>query len=208
MRYGELPTSLGIIEANVEEMFFYQYLPVKLAGQIQPVYEDRLKVFDVIIGRIACHFIGSFGLDAYKNHYMYVTAKHMYQKPNCEFNRPGWHSDGYLTNDINYIWCNNNPTTFNTFPFKLSADHELSLTEMEQQAMKKHEVLYADNEILMLNQYNIHRVTPTKNAGMRAFLKVSFSLEKYNLIGNTHNPLIDYNWEMKPRKIERNHPIA
>jgi hypothetical protein len=41
---------------------------------------------------------------------------------------------------------------------------------------------------------------------MRAFLKVSISKDKYDLIGNSHNYLLDYDWQMKERKQERNIP--
>ncbi len=208
MKYGQLPISLGCYPVKAQEMFFYQYLPVKMSGEIQPIYEKRLSIFDLIIGTISCHYIGTFGLNKYKESYMYITAKNLFQVPNCEFNRQGWHSDGYLTDDINYIWCNSNPTTFNTSNFNLSKDHDLSLDEMDKQAIPSNNIRYSDNELLMLNQYNIHKVSITDKPRMRAFLKVSFSNEKYNLIGNSHNDLIDYNWDMKERKFERNHPIA
>lgn len=208
MKYGNLPISLGIHEAKISEMFFYQYLPIKLAGQIIPGYESRLKSFDLIIGSICCHFIGTYGLNKYKDSNIYITAKHLFQQPNCEFNRPGWHSDGFMTEDINYIWCNNNPTTFNNSDFNLTLDHEISIKEMDSQAFPCNNIRYQENELLMLNQFNIHKVTAITEPCMRAFLKVSFSTEKYNLIGNSHNELLNYDWEMKPRKTERNHPIS
>lgn len=208
MKYGQLPISLGIHTIKAQEMFFYQYLPVKLSGDLHPVYEQRLSIFDLIIGTISCHYIGKFGLNKYKESYMYITAKNLFQVPNCEFNRHGWHSDGFLTDDINYIWCDSNPTTFNTSDFNLSNDHDLSLSEMESQAFPSNNVRYSDCELLMLDQYNIHKVSIAESAQMRCFLKVSFSSEKYNLIGNSHNSLLDYKWEMKERKFERNHPIA
>lgn len=208
MKYGELPKSLGVIPVSVDEMFFYQYLPVKLSGELKPLYEQRLKIFDQIIGVVSCHYIGEFGLNKFRESYMYITAKHLFQKPNCEFNRPGYHSDGFMTDDINYIWCDNNPTVFNDYDFNLSQDCELSLKEMELQALNGKEITYLPNELLMLNQFNIHKVATIEAPGMRTFLKVSFSTEKYNLIGNSHNYLLDYNWDMQPRKIERNHPIA
>lgn len=207
MKYGELPTSLGIYDIKLTEMFFYQYLPIKLSGGLHPLYEDRLKPFNLIIGAICCDYIAKNGLNSYKDNFIYLTAKHLFQNPNCEFNRPGWHSDAFLTDDINYIWCNNNPTTFNTSDFILSQDHELSLTEMECQALPSNNIRYADNELLRLNQFNIHKVTEIKQPCMRAFLKVSFSPEKYNLLGNSHNYLLNYNWDMKPREVQRNHPV-
>ncbi len=207
MKYGTLPKSLGIHEAKVSEMFFYQYLPIKLSGQVNPIYEDRLKVFDLIIGAACCDFIGEYSLDRYIKSNVYITAKHLYQLPNCEFNRAGWHSDGFLTDDINYIWCNNNPTIFNVSDFNLSDCHHKSLLEINSQAIPSNNTRYEDCELLRLNQYQIHKVATIKQPCMRAFLKLSFSLDKYNLIGNSHNSLIDYKWDMKPRDVERNHPV-
>jgi len=41
---------------------------------------------------------------------------------------------------------------------------------------------------------------------MRTFVKISFSKDKYDLIGNSHNYEMDYKWDMKERKEERNIP--
>jgi hypothetical protein len=206
MRYGELPKPLGIFEVECNEMMFYQYLPIKMIEQTQPIYEERLRCFDKLIGAICCDYIGEFGLDNYVNSYVYLTAKHLYQMPNCSFNRTGWHSDGFLTDDINYIWCDKYPTIFNRTEFELPLDDLLSMEEMEKQAMPFHNVTYGENRLLRLNQYNIHKVASVTEVGMRTFLKLSFSKDKYDLIGNSHNYLIDYNWGMKNRKEHRNIP--
>lgn len=208
MKYGDLPLSLGIHEAKISEMFFYQYLPIKLAGEINLIYEERLKPFDLMIGVICCHFIGTYGLNKYRDSYVYVSAKNLFQRPNCEFNRHGWHSDGFLTDDVNYIWSNSTPTILCEYPFDLTLCHERSLAEMEAQARLGKQSQAKENELLMLTQFNIHRVAIAEKEEVRAFLKVSFSTDKYNLIGNSHNSLLNYDWQMKPRKTERNHPIS
>jgi hypothetical protein len=77
---------------------------------------------------------------------------------------------------------------------------------MEKQAIPFNNYSYRENQLLRLNQYNIHKVAPVTEVGMRTFLKLSFSKDKYDLIGNSHNYLIDYNWEMKNRKEHRNIP--
>jgi hypothetical protein len=203
--YGELPKQIGCLTADVKEMMFYQYLPIKLSGDHLQKYEDRLRCFNDLVGMVCCDFIGTYGLDRFIDSYVYLTAKHMYQKGNCSYNRPGWHSDGFMTDDINYIWYNNNPTVFNSTNFKLSPDDELSIKEMAEQHDYRLNRTYDSNTILRLDQYNIHRVGYTSE-GMRAFVKISFSKDKYDLIGNSHNYLLDYNWEMKPRKEQRNIP--
>lgn len=206
MRYGELPKELCIFEVKPKEMMFYQYLPIKLIDQTQPVYEPRLKCFDSLVGAICCDYIGDFGLDNYVSSYVYLTAKYLYQMPNYSFNRMGWHSDGFMTDDINYIWSDKYPTIFNMSDFNLTLDDVISMEEMEQQAMSYNDVFYKENQLLRLNQFNIHKVAPVTKAGMRAFLKISFSKDKYDLVGNAHNYLLNYDWEMKERKEERNIP--
>lgn len=206
MRYGQLPKALGIFEVECKEMMFYQYLPIKMPNETQPIYEPRLKCFDKLIGAICCDFIGEFGLDNYVNSYVYLTAKFLYQMPNCSFNRMGWHSDGFLTDDINYVWCDKYPTIFNDSDFKLTLDDNISMIEMKKQASPFNDVTYKENELLRLNQFNIHKVASVTDGGMRAFLKVSISKDKYDLIGNSHNYLLNYDWQMKERKQERNIP--
>lgn len=203
--YGELPTQIGNYIVECKEMMFYQYLPIKLVGNYAPICEDRLKCFHDIIGVMCCDFIGTFGLDRFIGSYVYLTAKNLYQIAGCAYNRPGWHSDGFMTDDINYIWYNKSPTVFNCTEFNLSQDDTLSLKEMNEQWELENNKTYPNNTILRLDQYNIHRVGPT-STGMRTFVKVSFSKDKYDLIGNSHNYLLDYNWEMKPRKEQRNIP--
>jgi hypothetical protein len=204
--YGELPKALGRFDVECKEMMFYQYLPIKMPTEMHPIYERRLKCFDNLVIAICHDFIDEFGLDAYLASYVYMTAKFMYQLQNCSFNRTGYHSDGFMTNDINYVWCDKNPTVFNSAEFVLTMDDSISLAEMEQQAKPESEVTYPENTLLRLNQFNIHKVADIQEAGMRAFLKVSFSNDKYDLLGNAHNYLLDYGWEMKTRKPERNIP--
>lgn len=206
MKYGTLPKSLGEHIIDCQEMMFYQYLCIKLIGQHQPIAEDRLKPFFSVIGAACCDFIGEFGLDKYMNSYIYVSAKNLFQSESCPYNRPGWHSDGFMTDDINYLWSNKNPTIFNTSEFALTQDDSLSLKEMELQANSLNNFLFSDNQLLRLDQFNIHKVNDNQEKGMRSFLKISFSKDKYNLIGNSINHELAYDWSMKPRKMERNIP--
>lgn len=206
MKYGQLPKSLGVHHIQCHEMMFYQYLPIKLISDTVPVLEDRLKCFNDVIGVVCCDFIGDYGLNRYVDSYVYLTVKHLYQYPNGSFNRPGWHSDGFMTDDINYIWSDKFPTIFNNGHFDLLMDDKDSLIQMEEQAIDGNNVTYRECELLRLNQFNIHKVAPITHGSMRTFLKISFSKDKYDLIGNSKNHLLNYNWQMKPRSESRNIP--
>jgi hypothetical protein len=206
MKYGQLPKEIGVFNVNCKEMMFYQYLPIKMIGDSKLVMEDRLKCFEELIGTICCDFIGVFGLNRFIESYVYVTAKYLYQQNNCAFNRPGWHCDGFMTEDINYVWSDKNPTVFNTTDFKLTQDDKISMSEMEQQANCENDKTYPENTLVRLDQFNVHKVADIQQEGMRAFLKVSISKDKYDLIGNAHNYLLNYDWQMKERNAERNIP--
>lgn len=188
-------------------MMFYQYLPIKLQGQTSINVEDRVRdSFGSLISKVLCDYVGVYGLDSFVNSNVYVTVKHLWQAHGTSFNRQGWHTDGFGTEDINYIWSNRNPTVFNISDFNLSEDDSLSMVQMHEQADPLGDYIFGDTTVLRLTPFVVHRVNPVQSQGMRTFCKISFSKDKYNLEGNSHNSLLDYNWEMRKRKPTRNIP--
>jgi hypothetical protein len=137
--------------------------------------------------------------------YVYLTAKHLYVTPENLGNRPGWHSEGFGSNDINYIWSDSYPTEFCVQPFDLSDHHELSMIQMSVQANITNIKTYGEKTLLRLDPSVIHRVPENASSGYRTFVKISCSDSKYNLKGNAHNYLFDYDWEMFERDDSRNH---
>lgn len=205
-RYGQLPKVVDYIEIQSKEMLFYQDMLIKPLGQTECAIEKRLMQYHEIIASAIDNFIETFGIAEYRNHYVYVSAKYLFQSKGCSYNRPGWHCDGFMTNDVTYIWSDKFPTIFNFSEFKLTQNDELSLKEMQEQADEKNNMMYDNYTLVRINQYNVHRVADVTECGMRAFVKVSFSKDKYDLIGNAINYDLDYKWQMKPRNITRNIP--
>jgi hypothetical protein len=203
--YGQLPEVIGNFETNSKELLWFQYLPIKMSKCTLYKVEERLYEFCPLINIVIKDYIKTFGLKDFLDSYIYLTAKRQYQKKNYGFNREGFHSDGYNSLDINYIWASSQPTIFNTSKFNLSQDDKLSLKEMEEQADPQNNITFPLNSILRLNQYVIHKVGEIEE-GVRTFVKISFSKDKYDLEGNSHNYLLGYNWEMRPRNKERNIP--
>ena len=206
MKYGDEPIVVGTLAVECQEMMFYQYLPIKLKDNPVCDVEARLNVFKKLISMACVDFYREFGPDAFNESYVYLTAKNQYQKGDIKFNRPGYHSDGFLTDDINYIWSDKSPTIFNNSEFNLTLDDVISLQEMESQALKENEFSFPNNTMLKLNQFNIHKVADNQEEGIRTFVKISFSKDKYDLVGNSHNYLLDYKWKMKSRNQNRNIP--
>lgn len=204
--YGIAPFTIGKYSVQCIEMMMYQYYPLKLNGQHEVKREDRLSPFDELIGVACCDFIGTYGLDRFVWSYVYLTAKHLWQGPKASFNRPGWHCDGFMTDDIQYVWSNKSPTIFNASKFELTQDDQLSMVEMEQQAKPHRDFMYENDTLLRLDQFCVHRVNQPDESELRTFFKLSISKDRYDLEGNAHNYLLDYNWPMRPRSVTRNIP--
>ena len=205
-RYGQLPKVVDYIEVINKEMLFYQDMPVKMIGDTECKMEKRLFAYYEILSNSVQNFIETYGMQEYKNRYVYISAKYLFQKKQEPFNRPGWHADGFMSDDVTYIWSDKNPTIFNFSEFTLTQHHLKSILEMNEQAKEENNMAYNENTLVRIDQYNIHKVADVTEDGMRAFVKISFSKDKYDLIGNSHNYELDYNWEMKERSIQRNIP--
>lgn len=206
MKYGQHPKVVATIPIQFKEMMFYQDMLIKKCNSNITTFEKRLKHIGEIISASLKDFIKTFGDEAFNQHYIYLSAKYLFQAKGTSFNRPGWHCDGFMSDDINYVWCDSCPTVFNDSDFNLSQDDSLSMKEMELQALDENNFTYPDYTLLRLNQFVVHRVGDVVKDGMRAFVKVTFSKDKFDLKGNTHNYEIDYNWEMRDRNLSRNIP--
>lgn len=206
MTYGTAPVEIGRMEVSCDELMFFHDYPIKLPGQTGPTTEPRLKPFDGIVGRVCCDYIGLRGLDSFVASHVYLCAKRLYQSPGCPFNRPGWHTDGFGSADINYAWCDCTPTIYNVAPMNLPDDDAESMVEMERQARPENNRTYPEGMLLRLDQYVVHRVGDILVPSIRTFCKVTFSVDRYDLIGNSRNYLLDYDWPMRPRAIGRNVP--
>lgn len=204
--YGQLPKNLGFVDVVCKELMRYQYLPVKLAGDLYPVFESRLDPFTSVLAKSICDFIADFGLSEYNKSYVYLTAKHLWVDSHSNMNREGWHCDGFGTSDINYIWSNHFPTIFNTSQFVLSDDDTLSIEEMTKQAKEENNMYFPNCTLVRLDKYNVHCTAPITYGTVRTFAKISISKDKYNLEGNARNYLLDYDWPMLPRQNKRNIP--
>jgi hypothetical protein len=183
----------------------YLYLPVVMPGHRGVRLPERLQFLRPIVDLVCAQEDIAVSLPDY---YVYVTARRGWASPDNPLNRPGWHSDGFGTNDVNYIWADRFPTRFAIQEFvDISDNHVDSLRQFEEQSDEDSVVVYPDCSLLRLDPEVIH-ATPVvpPPGGERSFFKISVSSERYNLAGNSHNYLFDYEWRMWSRSEIRNDP--
>lgn len=208
--YGKPPVDLGLVDISPSEMMFWLYVPIKLANTTKFVIPENLKQFFPLISKAVSWCEQQAGM--LERSYVYLTAKTMHITPEAPGNRPGWHSDGYMTDDLNFIWYDSNPTLFwePIHQIKFSEDDRLSLWEMRDAAEPDHarHTTYPNKHLLLLDQYVIHRVQSPPEPGVRTFVKISISKDRYDLIGNSINHLLAPDWEYHERGKDRNQPAT
>ena len=116
MIYGDLPEDLGCVDISPVEMMFWMYCPVSTPKETT-VLPPNLRQFDPILDRVCAR-----DTDRYADGYVYLTAKTLWVSGDNIGNRPGWHSDGFGTDDVNYIWYDRAPTEFISDNFTLPDD--------------------------------------------------------------------------------------
>lgn len=189
------PFNLGTFKlASPPELMFVQYMPVQMPGTDLRI-PSHLQCYEPLFKPV----------EVARDDYVYLTAKHVFVTPGNAGNRPGWHIDGFGTNDLNLIWYDSMPTEFCVQDFELREDHEGAMEDMENQAESENIETYPVGSLLCLNDQMVHRTAECTHGHYRTFVKISISEDKYNLKGNAHNYLFDYSWDMVGRGPTRNH---
>lgn len=199
--FSSLPKPMGQFSIECPEFVFHLYMPIKMRHNDDLRIPPHLSCFGPLVEAV-------MRLGVRSEDFVYLTVKRMHVPRGGDANRPGWHIDGYGSDDKNFIWSDSLPTEFVSGHFSLSNDHEASLMEMGAQASGLPIITYPENTLLALDATNIHRVAVCHADHVRTFCKISVSGERYNLVGNAHNYLFGYDWPMMARTAERNHPVG
>lgn len=197
--YGKPPKPVGTFNIDLREVMHYLYLPVRMPGTL-----TRLPPNVEVCRQMILAAISTAG-EQYD--YCYLSARKGWASPDNPLNRPGWHCDGFGTDDLNFIWWSGPGTRFALHPFHdISDDHVVSLHQFEEQVDLSRVMTPIQHELYRIDPYVVH-ATPLIEVGcMRQFVKISLSNHRYNLENNSHNYLFNYDWPMQPREMIRNDP--
>lgn len=218
--YGAAPLEVGEHELDFQEFMHYLYLPVVMPGMRRVRLPTNLHFLRPIVEKVCALEMVDINDSGWgERKYVYVTAKHGFASPGAPLNRPGWHADGFGSQDVNYIWSDRWPTRFALGELSgVSDDHVASAVQFDAWANGEdldprleggpaaiEEGL--PNMLYRLDPTVVH-ATPIIPApgGERSFLKVSVSDKKYNLRGNSRNHQFKYEWKMWARDELRNDP--
>lgn len=214
--YGEGPLSIApFLDLDLPEVMYYLYLPVFMGDdwepttrfeREQPLFGPRLRLpksVECCLPLILAAMKSS--PKAYR--YIYLSARKGWATPDNPLNRPGWHCDGFGTDDMNYVWWRGPGTRFLWGNYTgISEDHVKSLSQFADMAMSWPDAVMTPPEahLYAITPRVIHATPLLERGCMRQYVKISMSDHRYNLKDNSHNYLFDYEWKMHDRAEVRN----
>lgn len=202
--YGEPPIDLGEVPIDLPEVMYYLYLPVWIG------HADREDIR--LPANVECCrglILNAAAQGEYRYQYVYLSARKGWATPDNPLNRPGWHCDGFGTEDLNFVWWRGPGTRFAIQRFHdISDDHVASLEQFNVQIDPgKIQANLPERHLYEINPFVVHATPLIQPPGcMRQYIKVSLSNHRYNLENNSHNYLFDYSWPLMSREIIRNDP--
>ena len=207
--YGKMPEVISEEVVKNDSTMMCLYMPIKLSDSLDMRIPDQFLWVTNLLYEI---FVRDMCVSDQRSKYIYLTVKSGWVSGDHTMQRPGFHTDGFMTDDINYLWSDNNPTQFiGGCIMGVPEDHEESLeyfdSILEGTGLEPKE--YPNNTLLKLNDRVIHRARPVMTPGFRNFVKITVSGHQYRLKGNTVNPMLDSGWiNDVERKISRNCPLG
>ncbi len=182
-------------------------LPIKMKDNLE--FRLPLEIIELksMIQKIANH---AYSMNKnFNDYYCYLTIDKKEVLPNQTGRKAGIHVDGFqgapLPIDHSYIIYDNNPTLFYKQPFSVKnwdrSCHNY-FQGFEKQKRIENIIKYPNYEILFIDAYCLHESAIIINETRRTFFRMSFSVREFDRLGNAHNPMFDYNWNMQPRDTQ------
>jgi hypothetical protein len=213
-----LPMQVG--QLNTHEQHYFSYpndlrvldMPIKLAGSNQYKIPKEISQFLSIISKAACYEHAMN--EKIEDYFCYITLDQKLVTKDTDTRKGGIHVDGFqgaripqpLMLDHSYIIYDKFPTIFYNQEFEVLPGWDKTCHNyfegFQEQAKKECQVTYSPYEILLINGYCLHEAPKAPTQEYRTFFRMSYTVREFDRLGNAHNPLFDYKWEMLPRNTQ------
>lgn len=152
--------------------------------------------------------------DNFDEYYAYITTDYSFVKAGETQRKAGCHVDGYQgvrtskNERINrsYVYSSGDTTEFflQRFPISHINDSRYNVFHYFDKIADEASIWRPKEwEIVLMNVYNVHRAPIAKEDGYRFFFRLSFDTRKFDRLGNTHNPMFNYEWDMIARDSQK-----
>ena len=221
------PISFGVIPLHEQQLFSRPGvaprildMPIKFPGSDFRVPEEFAQ--DVpVIQRIA-NIERAINPEHYDEYYCYMTSDEGWVEVGELQREAPCHVDGFqgerwkpkVRNNHTYTLGDVIPTVYYEQPFETDhldpAKHDYfwEFNRQVKETQSKHAWRSQPFELTMMDCYSVHRGDRANARVYRRWTRYSFEVRIFDRLGNAHNPLFAYNWDMVPRDIEALNLVA
>jgi hypothetical protein len=213
-----LPEQIFIL--NDREKFAFHFrndirildMPIKFPRSNEFRCPIELKQYEAIIKKIAAHEKAiNPRIDDY---YCYITIDQRIIRSGETTRKANIHVDGFqgsriekpLPIDHSYLIYSSEPTIFYNQPFKIFPYWDKrchNYFEGFAKQIKKESIrTYPNWEVLLINAYCLHEAPIVDRDLYRTFFRMTYTVREYDRIGNAHNPMFNYCWDMQHRDTQ------
>lgn len=186
-------------------------MPIKFPGSDYKIPHELVALSPLIKKIVAHEHNINNDID---NYYCYLTLDRRLVRSGNTTRKSGIHVDGFqgarlgekLPVDHSYILSNVLPTLFYNQPFKVEKEWDKSCHNyfegFEKQKRENNVIAYLANTVLLMDAYCLHEAPVATIDTHRTFLRLSYTVREFDRLGNAHNHMFDYDWQMFPRDIQ------
>jgi hypothetical protein len=215
-----IPVSLGTLSETELEQFSRWGVPRVLDMPIKFPGSDfrlpkELAQFAPVIQRIA-DFEAQVNKNCFDEYYAYLTIDQGEVGTGTLQREAPCHVDGFqgarwnpkVRINHSYTVGDVLPTMYYPQPFDFSqldeAKHDFFWEMNRQVALANSAFTWQSKpaEITLMDAYSVHRGIEAPRPMNRTWLRLSFEVRQFDRLGNAHNPMFNYDWQMVPRDIE------
>jgi hypothetical protein len=195
-------------------------MPIKFPGSNFRI-PNSLKQFKEVIELVA-NYEAAINTDCFDEYYCYMTVDQGLVKPDTLQREAPCHVDGFQGARWNpkvrlnhtYTVGDSVPTTYYVQPFDLGhldeAKHNFfwEMNNIVAKTKSAHAWKPSNGEVTLMDAYCVHRGSEATELTFRTWIRLSFEVRKFDRLGNAHNPMFQYDWEMIKRDIESLNLVA
>ena len=184
-------------------------MPIRLAGEseykLPTQWKSLQKTLEQLISVEHSHN------PSWKDYYTYITVDNRPVKVGEQQRHGGLHVDGFQGTRINpktkitrnYVATTNGGTQFWNQPFVVADPAEFNVFKGFDLQIDGNPFVAKPNTFYFMDAYTVHESGFAEFDGDRIFIRLTYDLKKFDRLGNTHNPNLDYDWEMVERTTQQ-----
>jgi hypothetical protein len=151
----------------------------------------------------------------WRDYHTYLTFDCSRVEANEQQRHGGLHVDGFQGERIdpktkitrNYVVSNNGGTRFFPQRFVVADPAQFNVFQgfdMQTQGWDTQNYQIGEEDVVyFMNAYTVHESGLARYTGNRFFVRLTWDLKRFDRKGNTHNTMLDYNWTMHERSIQK-----